>query len=172
MVDGRWAAATVGVLRYARERGIPAVVDVDRVGGTTDWDETFELATHLIVAEDALADLTGAADPADGVTALAAGTDACVAVTCGARGMLWVDGDGLRRLPAFEVEAVDTTAAGDVFHGACALALAEGVPVGAAFRFAAAAAAVKCTRAGARRGIPDRDAVRALLARRPAEVVA
>ncbi len=172
MVDGRWPAATVGVLRYARERGVPAVVDVDRVGGATDWDETFALATHLIVAEDALAELTGERDPADGVARMAARTGACVAVTLGARGVLWIDGDGLRRLPAFPVDAVDTTAAGDVFHGAGALALAEGADVESAFRFAAAAAAVKCTRAGARRGIPDRDAVRAVLAGRPAEVVA
>ncbi len=172
MVDGRWPAATVGVLRYARERGVPAVVDVDRVGRTTDWDETIALATHLIVAEDALAELTGRADVEDGLARLAASTGACVAVTLGARGVLWIDRDGPRRLPAFEVVAVDTTAAGDVFHGACALALAEGADVAAAFRFAAAAAAVKCTRAGARQGIPDRDAVRALLARRPTEVVA
>ncbi len=70
--------------------------------------------------------------------------------------MLWLEQGSLRCLPAFAVEAVDTLAAGDVFHGAFALALAEGVHPGGAMRFAAAAAAIKCSRVGGGAGAPDR----------------
>ena len=66
-------------------------------------------------------------------------------------------------MPAFAVEVVDTTGAGDVFHGAFALALAEGRTEDHALRFAAAAAAVKCTRRGGRAGIPDRTTVDAFI---------
>jgi sulfofructose kinase len=62
-------------------------------------------------------------------------------------------------MPAFSVDAVDTLAAGDVFHGAFALALAEGHAMEEIMRFASAAAAIKCTRFGGRAGAPTRDDV-------------
>ena len=62
-------------------------------------------------------------------------------------------------VPAPRVAVVDTLGAGDVFHGAYALALAEGFGVAASARFASVAAALKCTRPGGRAGIPDRAAV-------------
>ena len=85
-----------------------------------------------------------------------------VAVTAGAYGTYWAGG----HRPAFEVEAVDTLAAGDVFHGAFAFGLAEGWQIPAAIRFAAAAAAIKCTRFGGRLGAPTRAEVEAFLAER------
>ena len=66
-------------------------------------------------------------------------------------------------LPAFAVEVVDTVGAGDVFHGALALAIAEGQESTAAVRFASAAGALKCTRPGGRAGTPSRDEVEQLL---------
>jgi len=68
-------------------------------------------------------------------------------------------------MPAYRVDVVDTLGAGDVFHGAYALALAEGRAVADAARFANAAAAIKCTRASGRRGIPSRAEVDAWIAR-------
>jgi len=65
----------------------------------------------------------------------------------------------------FAVEAIDTLGAGDVFHGAFTLALAEGRDVVAALRFAAAAAGLKCTRLGGSMAAPHRTEVDALLAR-------
>ena len=71
-------------------------------------------------------------------------------------------GGALRRMPVFAVEAVDTLGAGDIFHGAFALALAEGRDEVAAMRFGAAAAALKCTRFGGIAGTPRRAEVEAL----------
>ncbi len=80
--------------------------------------------------------------------------------------MLWRDGTALRRSPAFPVKAVDTLGAGDVFHGAFALALAEGRDAPAAMRFGSAAAALKCSRLGGSTGAPTRAEVEAFMAAR------
>jgi ribokinase len=79
-----------------------------------------------------------------------------VIVTLGSCGA-FVAGDGCRTLaPAFKVRAVDTTAAGDVFNGALAVALAEGRPLLEAVRFGQAAAAISVTRIGAQTSAPSR----------------
>jgi sulfofructose kinase len=62
----------------------------------------------------------------------------------------------MRRVPAPRIEAIDTLAAGDVFHGALALRLAEGAGIEEAARFACIAASLKCTRFGGRLGCPSR----------------
>ena len=87
-----------------------------------------------------------------------------VIVKLGAAGC-WID-DGQRQeaAPGFAVEAVDTTAAGDVFNGALAVALAEGKPLQEAARFANAAAAISVTRAGAQTSVPQREEVDRFLA--------
>jgi ribokinase len=79
-----------------------------------------------------------------------------VLITLAERGVLLVDEDGERRVPAPRVRAVDTTAAGDTFTGALAVALAEGLSLDAAARFAVRAAALSVTRPGAQTSIPHR----------------
>jgi sugar/nucleoside kinase (ribokinase family) len=69
-------------------------------------------------------------------------------------------------LAAFPITAVDTLGAGDTFHGAFSLALVEGSDTNQAMRFAAAAAALKCTRFGGISGTPTRSEVDAFLAHR------
>lgn len=90
-----------------------------------------------------------------------------VCITCGADGAVFIGGSQLEWLPAFKVEAVDTTAAGDAFNGALAVALAEGKSAQQALRWAAAAAALSVTRAGAQPSLPDRHAVEAFLRAHP-----
>ena len=87
-----------------------------------------------------------------------------MAVTCGAAGSFWRIDGALHHIPAPQIEARDTTGCGDVFHGALALALAEGEPVLAAARFATAAAALKARNGGGWRGMPAREAVEAMRA--------
>jgi ribokinase len=87
-----------------------------------------------------------------------------VIITLGSRGA-FVAGEGVRKLvPGFKVKAVDTTAAGDVFNGALAVALGEGRPVIEAVRFANAAAAISVTRLGAQPSAPARKEIELLLA--------
>lgn len=87
-----------------------------------------------------------------------------VVMTLGGDGVLLYDDQGPRRFPAFPVEkVVDTTGAGDAFNGALAVALAEGLPIEAAIRFAAATGALSVTQPGATESMPDRAAIDALL---------
>jgi len=96
---------------------------------------------------------------------LARGVRDAVIITLGRRGA-FVAGPGFRRrLPGFKVRAVDTTAAGDVFHGALAVALAEGGGLSSAVRFANAAAALSVTKPGAQPSIPRRDEIESFLGR-------
>jgi sugar/nucleoside kinase (ribokinase family) len=86
-----------------------------------------------------------------------------VGVTAGPDGFHWLDGDDLRHVPSLKVDAVDTLAAGDVFHGAYGLALTEGKSVAEAGRFACVAAALKCRQFGSRSVAPRRDEVERVL---------
>lgn len=87
-----------------------------------------------------------------------------VALTLGGDGAaLFKMGQEIARVPAFDVDVVDTTGAGDTFCGALAVALAEGQPPEQALRFASAAAALAVTRPGAQPSLPNRAQVDALL---------
>ena len=74
-------------------------------------------------------------------------------------------------MPAYRVDAVDTLGAGDVFHGALALAVAEGQALDEALRFSSAAAAIKVSRFGGRLGAPDRTELLAFMAARRSDLV-
>ncbi|EOC0119550.1 PfkB family carbohydrate kinase [Cronobacter sakazakii] len=102
--------------------------------------------------------------PQDALKTTKSLTNGHVYVTLGKEGCLWLENDDtLHRQAGFTVEAVDTTGAGDVFHGALAVMLARGESPQEAVRFASAVAALKCTRPGGRAGIPDCDQTRSFL---------
>ncbi len=86
-----------------------------------------------------------------------------VFVTLGGEGFYLATSDRRERIPAFEVQAEDTTAAGDVFNGALAVALSEAMPLRDAARFASAAAALSVTRRGAQPSAPHRDEILQML---------
>lgn len=162
LVDVRWPQAAAGALETAAAASKPGVFDFDRPmadGG----GRLLSLASHVVFSEHALSATAGTETPEAALRLVAERTNATLAVTLGGRGTVWLDGEEIRHLPAFTVDVVDTVGAGDIFHGAFALALAERQPMGNAVRFASAAAAIKCSRPGARLGAPHRDEVEALL---------
>lgn len=79
-----------------------------------------------------------------------------VAITLGAKGAVLLNEQGFYEIPATKVDAIDTTAAGDVFNGALAVAVAEGKDLLASVRFACQAASITATRMGAQSSIPYR----------------
>ncbi len=165
LADVRWPAGATTALRWAKTVGIPGVLDFDV--GDTDPIPLVEAASHVVFSAQALQDLTGEDKLEEGLAQLADLTDAWLAVTAGAEGTLWLDGGHLRRHPGFAVEAVDTTGAGDVYHAALALGVASGDRrIEETIEFASAAAALSCTRLGARAGIPRRDEVESFLRER------
>jgi sulfofructose kinase len=165
LADMGWPTAAAPALREAARRGIPSVLDADLSPDPRAID-LVPLADHAAFSAAGLAVLAESKDPQTALARMVArrgGYRGSVGVTEAGRGYLWVDGAGMHRAPAPAVLVVDTLGAGDVFHGAYALALAEGATLAEAARFANAAAALKCTRRGGRLGAPTRAEVAALL---------
>ncbi|MFL6581605.1 MAG: PfkB family carbohydrate kinase [Burkholderiales bacterium] len=164
LADVRWADGALRSLRAARAAGIPAVLDAE-IAPVQTLDMLAAAASHVIFSERGLEAWCGHDTPAALSGVLERGA-LMAAVTRGAAGVDWIEamspGKQLH-CPAFPVATVDTLGAGDVFHGAYTLALAEGRLIGEAIRFAAAAAAIKCSRPGGRSGAPTRDEVDTLL---------
>lgn len=150
------------VIAYARSaRAAGIKVALNAAPAQSLPDELLSLLDMLIVNEGELAVVAG--NPPDLATGLARVRVPCVIVTLGARGCLArVDGQILLQ-PAFAIEPLDTTAAGDTFCGALVAALARDTPMAAALLAASAASALTCTRLGAQASIPTRTEVDALL---------
>jgi sulfofructose kinase len=162
LADCRWPAGSAAVLDEARRRGIPSVLDAD-IAAEGVVAELAPRAGHVVFSRPALARYAGTEDPAQGLRAARQRLGGDLGVTIGAEGYLRLDGADIVRIPAPHVAAVDTLGAGDVFHGAYALAIGEGRDAAAAAVFANAAAAIKCARPGGRAGIPTRDEVERLI---------
>jgi sulfofructose kinase len=164
LVDMGWPAGATRALAIAAAYGIPSVLDAD-LGPVPEAAALFGHAGHVVFSESALRHFSGQLAPEDGLLAIRARlpTAGVVGVTLGPDGYLWLDGPAIHRMLPPRLHVVDTLGAGDVFHGAYALALAEGTPILHAARFAVAAATLKCTRPGGRAGIPGRADVEALL---------
>ena len=169
LVDVRWPEGAALMLARARAAGLPAVLDADVP--LPPGSALPRAATHVAFSLPGLRDHLGlAADApleADACAAalqrIARETGAWCAVTMGAEGVLHGRAGAIVHSPAFRVTAVDTLGAGDVWHGAFALALAEGADETTAVRAASAAAAIKVTRPGGRAGAPTRAERDALL---------
>ncbi|TGQ67377.1 sugar kinase [Mesorhizobium sp. M00.F.Ca.ET.186.01.1.1] len=166
LADVRWPGAAALALTAARAAGRPAILDAD-TAPLPVLERLLPLASHIVASEPAVRIICGQAlDLETACADLASRTDAFVAVTGGAAGTWWHDRHAgrVRHVAAPKVKVVDTLAAGDVFHGAFAVGLAQAMPVEQALRFASAAAALKCQRFGGRLGAPDRVETLAMMA--------
>jgi sulfofructose kinase len=166
LVESRCASFCIDLCTEARRRGIAVIVGVDRAMALTDGLLT--AASHLLFASEQVQQTAGVADDGEALKHMAGLTPAFLAATRGPRGTIWLNELAeLDETPAFPVEAVDTLGAGDIFLGAFTIRLAEGGDVREALRFAAAAAALKCTRHGGGLAAPQRIEVEELLRRHP-----
>jgi sulfofructose kinase len=154
LVDVRWPEGARSVMAAAREAKRIVVLDAD-VGPAETLSDLAPRATHVAYSRPGLEIASGVADAGAGLRRVAR-PGRVFGVTLGADGFLWLEHGRERRVPAPAVRAVDTLAAGDVWHGAFALGLAEGEDVEFSARFANAAAAIKCSRFGGRSGCPHR----------------
>jgi sulfofructose kinase len=163
LADNRFPEFVLPICVAARERGIPVVLDADKP--TRKSDRLFTIASHVIFSAEGLRATAGVNDLSSALDIMGKRTRSFLAVTNGANDVLWRDGRIVRSMRVFRINAVDTLAAGDVFHAGFALALAEGSEALQAMHFAAAAAAVKCTRFGGSAVVPSRPEVDAFLRR-------
>lgn len=151
-VDDVDESAAICAATLARNAGVPATSDLDRV-----TDRTAELVAAVsipIFAEHVLPAITGEADIERALFKLRRTHTGTLCVTLGARGSMMLVGDELSYEPGCAVNAVDTTGAGDVFRAGFIHALLKGEAPYDILRFANAAAALSCTRAGAIGGVP------------------
>jgi len=151
LVDGFWRPMALKGLKRAREQGVSTCGDMGRIAGN---EELLELLDYLVVPRHAAEEVADSAGP-EALKALSGLGAQMVAITLGPRGAIWLADEEMGEIPAFEVEAVDTTGAGDVFHGAFAYGVARGWTPRQLMLFSSAVAALKCTKLGGRTGIPD-----------------
>ncbi|MBE9640465.1 PfkB family carbohydrate kinase [Salipiger mangrovisoli] len=157
MADVRWPGASKIALDAARDEGRHAILDADHASEEVLLTLA-PSATHIVASQAGASILSGQTSPSDAAQAICARYGCFSCVTAGGQGAYWTaphTGE-VHHIANPRVDVVDTNAAGDVFHGAFALALAEGRSPESALRFASAAAALKCTVVGGRLGAPNR----------------
>src|SRR5512144_2031979 len=158
LTDVRWLEGARALLLAARAAKVPAVLDAD-LGDVPIVRELVPLAEHAVFSEPGLANWSGHDEVERALRDAVASGARIAGVTQGERGSRWLIEGTLHHVPAIPVAVVDTLGAGDVFHGAYALAIAEGRSAIDAARFASVAAAIKCSRRGGRAGTPTRSEV-------------
>ncbi len=157
--DHHWPVGTEHLFRLAREAGMPAILDADRQTSM----RILASATHVGFSARGLREQSGVENLHDGLAWCQSQVPGWLAVTDGEKGAWFTENGGLAHEPALQLAAVDTNGAGDVWHGALAVALLEGQEARAAVRFANAAASIKRSRFGGRSAIPTRSEVVAFL---------
>jgi sulfofructose kinase len=157
LADTRWPAGAAAMMRRARAVGLATVLDAEPP--IAPAEDAVRASSHIAFSREGLKEWAGTDDLEKGLASVASDTGAFVCVTDGASGVHFRKGEQRGEVPAFAVEAVDTLGAGDIWHGAFALALGEGRSETDAIRFASAAAALKCTEFGGRAAIPARSQV-------------
>ena len=153
LFDGHEPKLSVHWLPYFREHAAKTVLDAGSLHQGTE--ALMFQVDYLVASRKFAAQWLGRDDPEQALEAMARRSPAVV-ITLGEEGLIWQRRDRKGRLPAFSVPVLDTTGAGDTFHGAFAVGIAEGMGWEETLRFASAAAALCCTRMGARPGIPRR----------------
>jgi sulfofructose kinase len=152
LFDGHEPFISLPLAEQARQAGIPTVLDAGSV-----HDGTLALMNqvdYLVCSEKFAVQYAG--DEHKALNRLAELAPAVV-ITLGDRGLIWQRGDRQGSLPAYAVTPIDTTGAGDAFHGAFAAAVALGLEWRTLLRYASAAGALCCTKMGARLGLPSQE---------------
>lgn len=163
-IDGHDTAAVEHAARIARAAGIPVTVDVDTI--YHGFDRVLPHVDYLIASSEFPIQWTNESDPFRALEMIQKEYKMRVAaMTLGAHGSLALEAGKFVYSPAFVVNCVDTTGAGDVFHGAFCYAVLEGMPMRESLDFSNAMAALNCTALGARGGIRGRAEAMSLMAR-------
>jgi sugar/nucleoside kinase (ribokinase family) len=151
-LDGHDTAAAAGAARIARRAAIPVTLDVDNLYAGVE--DVLANTDYVLASREFPERLTGLGNLRDSLPEMHRRFGCkVVGATVGAQGVVAWDGERLHVCPGFRVDAVDTTGAGDIFHGAFIYALLQGWPLPRILEFGCAAAALNCTARGARGGI-------------------
>lgn len=153
-LDDNTRLAGIKAASIARSMGIPVIADVE-VDPPPEVDDLLPLVDHLIINAELGLILSGEREYGRMTAALSSQGRTCCVVTAGRQGCWFSQrGERAQHVPAFEVNVIDTTGCGDVFHGAYAAALARGNDIHQSVIIASASAALKAAKPGGRLGIP------------------
>ena len=151
-VDGHDTAAAVAAAGWARAAGVPVIADLDDL--YPGVEALLEKIDYLITSRDIPGRLTGKPDLRQSLPEVRKRYGGrLAAATLGHGGVLAWDGARFHYAPAFQVNTLDTTGAGDIFHAGFIYGLLQEWPLPRQLAFACAAAALNCTASGARGGI-------------------
>ena len=162
LFDGHEPHLSLPLVQHAREQGIPTVLDAGSLHQGTEV--LMDHVDYLVCSEKFAGQFAGNEERA---LARLAERAPVVVITLGVRGLIWQRQRQRGTLSAFPVSAIDTTGAGDAFHGAFSAALASAMAWPDLLRYASAAGALCCTRQGARCGIPSQQEHSQFLKRHP-----
>lgn len=158
LFDGHEPHLSQAVVEFAHDNAIPTVLDAGSLHeGTSKLSSQVD---YLVASEKFARQFAGNVTTA--LTRLSELSPAVV-ITLGDKGLIWQRGKQSGSLAAFPVKAVDTTGAGDAFHGAFTAALAADMEWLDILRYSSAAGALCCTKVGARQGLPFKESVESLL---------
>ena len=151
LFDGHEPEVSLALMEVINGRGISTVLDAGSVHRGSM--KLLERVDYIVASQKFARECTGKENPRQAALKLDQ-LGPAVVITLGEAGLVWQNKDGSGRLPAFSIDAVDTTGAGDAFHGAFAAGLAAGKPWKDLLVYASAVGALCCTQYGARPAIP------------------
>ena len=153
LVDSLEQVAALAAARAARDAGVPVIIDAGTLRDGVA--ELLPLCDFIVASEVFARQISDGGNVERALRTIFAGGPAAAVVTLGERGCAALSGDGMIEVPGFPVRAIDTTGAGDVFHGAFLFTVLQGWDLNRMCLFSNAVAAMKCRRPGGRAGIPS-----------------
>jgi len=165
-LDGRDIEATVELAKWGKKVGATVSFDIGTM--RNDVSSVFQFVDHLVVADSYAYQFTRTSKVETAIRKLKEFGPSTVAITEGIKGAVGFENGRFHRQPAFKVKTVDTTGAGDAFHSGYLYGLLNGYDLAERLRWGAAVSALKCTKAGARTGIPKLAEVKRFLESDPA----
>ncbi len=168
-LDGRDLEACIKLARWGKKHRSIITFDIGSI--RNDVSPIFPFVDHLIVADSFAFPYTGAKNATDAITALRRLCLGTVVVTKGVTGATGCENDSFVRHPAYIVETVDTTGAGDAFHTGYIFGLLNNQPLAERLKLGSAVAAIKCMKPGARTGLPTATALNKFLKNAPVTYV-
>ncbi|MBN1407004.1 MAG: hypothetical protein JW956_04410 [Calditrichaceae bacterium] len=160
LFDGHEPAISMDLLKRANSENIITVLDAGSVNQGTS--NLYDKVDYLVCSEKFAEEITGLNEIDNALEKLSK-LNQNVVITLGEMGLIWKTKKSKGRLPSCQVNAIDTTGAGDVFHGAFAGCLAMRYGWKDVLEYSNAAAALSCTKSGGRTSIPDKDEIKTFL---------
>jgi sulfofructose kinase len=164
-LDGRDLEASIKLAKWGKRMG--ALISFDIGSTRNDVSPIFPLVDHLVVADTYALPFTKTKTAVQAIRKLATFCSGSIVVTRGVKGSTGFENCKLVYQPAFKVNNVDTTGAGDAFHAGYLFGLLKGYDMATRLKYGAAVAALKCTKAGGRAGLPTRSRLRRFLNSNP-----